>query len=111
MLPAEARLTKRRDFSHVYARGKAKACPAFVLYTLKKRGDVPRIGFSVSKKVGNAVVRNRVKRVFRHATREILSGFCAGYDYVFVIRKNALTLTQKQIVSSMRNMLAKCGNK
>ena len=90
MLAREYRLRQRRDFARVYRRGQSIALPAFVLYRRGNGGTATRIGFSVSKKIGKAVVRNRIKRRFRSAVREELSCFPAGYDYIFVVRKAAL---------------------
>lgn len=92
MLTREYRLRLRRDFNRVYRRGQSIAVPAFVLYRWKNGGGVPRLGFSVSKKIGKAVVRNRIKRRFRAAVREEFSSFDAGYDYIFVVRRAALDM-------------------
>ncbi|MBQ1501087.1 MAG: ribonuclease P protein component [Firmicutes bacterium] len=90
MLPAAYRLTRRCDFSRVYAKGRSAACREFVLYSLKRPGEQVRIGFSSSRKLGHAVVRNRQRRVFRHAAAAVLAEFPRGRDYVFVIRRGAL---------------------
>lgn len=89
MLAKAFRLRQRRDFSRAYQRGRSLVCPAFVLYGRRSGNPTPRVGFSVSKKVGNAVVRNRIKRRFRHAAHQRLDRFRPGWDYVFVVRKAA----------------------
>jgi ribonuclease P protein component len=106
VLPKSCRLQRQADFRRVYRRGLAKSCPAFVLYRLNKRAQGLRIGFSVSKKVGNAVVRNRIKRVFRHAVAENLSHFGLG-DYVFIIRRPALDSDFVALSRQIRKMAAK----
>ena len=105
MLPQEFRLTKRGDFSRVYARGKAIACKDFVMYRCKRRGGAVRIGFSSSKKLGGAVQRNRARRVFRHAAAGILDKFPAGADYVFIIRASGAVKTAPQIQRSILRQL------
>ncbi len=107
MLSASFRLQKRRDFGCVYRKGKAKATSAFVFYRLRRRGGGVRIGFSASKKLGNAVTRNRIKRVFRHIVQEQLENFPLSSDYIFVIRNGALELTFQQLSQQISNMLSK----
>ena len=60
---------KNREFSPVYRRGKRSADPCFVLYFLENGTDGNRLGITVSKKVGNSVVRSRVKRIIKEAYR------------------------------------------
>ena len=107
MLPGSYRLKKRCDFSRVYDKGYAKACAEFVLYRYNRKGSQTRIGFSTSKKLGHAVIRNRVKRVFRHAVVALLDKFPPGYDYIFVIRKPALGRSVEEIKTLIVNLLRK----
>lgn len=65
MVQREYRLRENRDFRRVFQRGKSAATARLVLYWLENREGHYRAGISVSKKVGNAVVRNRVKRRLR----------------------------------------------
>ena len=74
-----------KDFKYVYGRGKNYVFPALVVYIRKNRLSYCRIGVTVSKKVGNAVKRNRAKRVIMAAfyeTKHLIN----GYDIVFVAR-------------------------
>ena len=103
MLAREYRLRQHRDFTRVYRRGHSIAVPAFVLYRRGNGGTGTRIGFSVSKKIGKAVVRNRIKRRFRAAVREELAAFDPGYDYIFVVRRAALELDY----TALRSVIAK----
>jgi ribonuclease P protein component len=94
------RLKRRTDF-RAAALGARAPAKAFVLQA-RKRGDVgegqtlplaPRLGFTVSRQVGNAVERNRVKRRLREAVRLSADDkFCAGHDYVLIGRRAALAL-------------------
>jgi len=110
MLNKKYRLKRQRDFLRLYKRGRSVAYPAFVLYCRErdsrtKHEFVPRVGFSVSKKVGNAVTRNRIKRRFRHAVREEMAHFIAGQDYVFIVRNAALRHNYASLRSQMHRAL------
>ncbi len=81
------RLKKNYDFKRVFLKGVSVANRFYVLYFIKK--DLrrkTRIGFSVSKKVGNAYVRNRVKRIAREVIRKRVNEFEYGYDFVIIAR-------------------------
>lgn len=87
-------LKQRRDFLAA-ARAKKQVTPGFILQARNRLADDPadtaiRVGFTASKKVGNAVARNRAKRRLRALAREILpkSGH-PGWDYVLIARKEA----------------------
>lgn len=108
MLPKAYRLKEKRDFNQAYRRGHAVASAAFVLHCRRKRpGSQPRVGFSVSKKIGNAVTRNRVRRRFRHAAAALLSELPPGCDYVFVVRSPALGLSFAGLKAAMRKAVEK----
>lgn len=79
-------LKKRSDFQIVYKKGKSFANRHLVMYKLKNDTDRNRLGISVSKKVGNSVVRHRVTRLIREAYRLNEDKFEQGYDFVIVAR-------------------------
>jgi ribonuclease P protein component len=84
-------MRQRADFLAA-ARGVKVATPPFVVQALKRReGGPPRVGFTVSKKVGNAVERNRVRRRLRELVRLRGEGMLPGFDYVFIGRGAALS--------------------
>lgn len=102
------RLRQRADFLAA-ATGIKVPAPAFVLQARKRQDQGPiRIGFTISKKVGNAVERNRVRRRLREAVR--LSGggrFQPGHDYVLVGRRPALELPFDRIRQDLEQAVAR----
>lgn len=89
MLPSASRLKRRSDFGRVYGKGRSYATDLIVVYVLPNRGDTTRIGFSVSKKLGKSVARNRVKRLLREAARALLPDLAPGFDIVVIARQKA----------------------
>ncbi len=82
-------LKKNDDFRMVYRKGRSKADRNLVLYTYKNGLDKNRLGISVSKKVGNSVVRHHLARLIREAYRLHEEDFHIGWDLVVVVRQSA----------------------
>lgn len=80
-------LRKNDDFQRVYKGRKSKADAFLVVYVLDNLSDTNRLGISVSKKVGNSVVRHRLTRIVREAFRINAHTLKKGYDVVAVIRE------------------------
>jgi len=82
------RLSRSRDFDAVYGRGRSVSTRFLTLYWFQREGTVgaPRLGFAVPKAVGNAAVRNRIKRQLREIMRQRLEGVPASNDYVLIVR-------------------------
>jgi ribonuclease P protein component len=80
------RLRNRSDFRYVYRRGKSIASPYMVLIYVRNGNNTIKIGFSVSKKIGKSVTRNRVKRLLRENFRLILDQIKTGYNIVVIAR-------------------------
>ena len=98
------RLGQNRQFNYVYRRGKKASCRELSL--LYVRNKEKRIGFSVSKKVGVAVVRNRTKRRLRESIRPLLPQLKSGL-YVFVARPAAAELSFQELQSRVKYLLRK----
>ena len=79
-------LKQNVDFHRIYSRGKSKADSVLVTYALKTRGNEQHIGITTSKKLGNAVERNRCRRVIRAAYSSMQSECSGGWNIVFVAR-------------------------
>ena len=79
-------LKKNRDFQNVYNRGKSYADKYLVMYILENGTDINRYGISVSKKVGNSIVRHRLTRIIRESDRLKCERVKNGYDIVIIAR-------------------------
>ena len=105
-------LKENTDFNRVYYRGKSSAKPQLVVYSLKNRLGVCRIGITTSKKIGNAVERNRSRRIIRAAFQSVIKEFDfegKGYDFVFVARTKTKYLKAHQVEKAMTELLEKVG--
>jgi ribonuclease P protein component len=84
------RLSRSRDFDAVYRQGRSVATRYLVLYAFQRpdehEGDEPRLGLAVSRQVGDAVERNRLKRVLRAAFDQLEADVRPGRDYVLIAR-------------------------
>lgn len=103
------KLNKNKDFARVYARGKSYVHPHLVLYVTNNRTGHTRIGLTASKKVGNAVMRNRARRVLRAALAEHLPCDFGGYDVVLVARTVTPRLKSTQVSKSLARLLQRAG--
>jgi ribonuclease P protein component len=110
--PARRRLSRSAEFERVYRQGRSKANRFLVLYVFPRAEDDPgddegpRLGLSVSRRVGGAVERTRVKRVLREAFWQEAERLPAGSDYVVVARPDAGPLAEREGMPGVRTALA-----
>lgn len=104
------RLAKREDFNKVYRYGKSVANHQFVLYYMP-RADIDRfrLGVSVSKKIGNAVVRNRLRRMVKEIVRLNADGIKPHTDLILIARKPTAELSYKEMEKSVLHVMGKAG--
>jgi ribonuclease P protein component len=96
------RLTKRQYFDKVYRGGKSVANHQFVLYShARPHMSTFRLGISVSKKLGNAVVRNRIRRMVKEIVRLNAQRIPAGYDLILIARKPVVGLAYADMEKSI----------
>ncbi len=101
-------LNSNTDFRRTYGRGKAYTNPALVTYVLKNRAGICRIGITSSKKIGNAVERNRARRVIREAFLSLPEAN-GNFDIVFVARRKTVHKKSTEISAIMRKHLISAG--
>jgi len=83
--PKKKRLVNNRQFKAVLACGRRLSNGLLTLYVAENDCGYPRLGISVSKSCGNAVIRNRLKRLLREAFRQSQDRIPAGFDYLLMI--------------------------
>lgn len=97
-------LKKNHQFRLVYNRGRSIANKYLVMYVLKNNTEANRLGISVSKKIGNSVVRSRVTRLIREAYRLSESNVKAGYDIVVIARAAMKGTTYRETHRSLNHL-------
>lgn len=101
----ELRVKKNKEFQEAFQKGYSFANRQFVVYSLKKADQVDfRIGLSVSKKIGNAVTRNQIKRYIRQAVFELSDLIVPGNDYVIIARKPVAEMDFFEIKKSLTHV-------
>ena len=98
-------LTKRAQYTLVYRQGKVWARSLVVVKAMPNGLSLSRYGFSVTKKVGKAVQRNRVKRLLREIMR--LQSIKPGWDIVFIARPVAVNANYRQLERALTELLAR----
>src|SRR2546423_5823603 len=106
MAAKSGRLSRSADFERVYRRGRSQGNRHLVLYAFPRgEGDGPRLGVSVSRKVGGAVERNRVKRLLREAFRARAESLPPDHDFVVVARPDARELAERDGLAGVERAL------
>lgn len=107
MLSSENRLRKRKEFGYIYKKGKVVHSPYLnIIYVDNNRKNF-KMGFSISKKIGKAVVRNKTKRRLSAIIRENLNLIKNEYNYVVVAKPDIDKLTYAQLKENFEKALKK----
>lgn len=102
-------LRRNQEFRRVYAKGRYSSTDSLVTYVLKNRLNSLRLGITTSKKIGNAVQRNRARRIIRAAYAGFQNKLSKGLDIVFVARKRAVEIKSQDVAKDMGYELGKLG--
>jgi len=104
----EISLKKRAAFAYVYRKGEKFSVEDLILYRAKSKEGL-KIGFSVSKKVGNAVTRNRTKRLLREAILPLESSISTSYLYVIVALPSIVGKSLIEVSGEVKDLFSKSG--
>ena len=108
MLSKINRLKKKKEFNYIYKRGEVAHSASFTMHFVRAYRKFPQIGISVSKQVGNSVVRSRVKRIFSEACRLNIEKF-AVKNYVFTPKPASAEKKMQDIEKEILLVLKKQG--
>ena len=102
-------MKRNKNFRYVYRKGKSLPSKMLVMIYNKSKTGMVKVGFSVSKRIGNSVTRNRIKRRLREAFRPFIPGIKPGYDIIFIAREAVKDAEFGHISATMESMLTKSG--
>ena len=109
MLANENRLKKRKEFGYIYKNGESQYSKHMVvMHTVNKFKKI-RVGFSISKKVGKAFLRNKLKRQMRAIVRENIALLPPAKNYVVIAKPSIVELSYDQIQKELLNIFDKIG--
>lgn len=106
MLKKDNRLKKKKEFNYIYKKGAIAHSLSFTLHYVRAFKPYPQIGISVSKQVGNSVIRSRVKRIISEACRLNIEKF-AVKNYVITAKESIKDKTSKDIEIELLKVLKK----
>lgn len=102
-------LKENKDFRRIYYRGKSRASSCLVTYVMKNRLNETRVGITSGKKIGNAVKRNRARRLIRAAFSFYEFSLSGNYDIVFVARTRTSQVKMQEVREQMEQQLRMLG--
>ena len=101
----EMRIKNKIEFSEIISIGKKNSNMYFTIYNKERKMDFPRFGVTLSKNFGNAVHRNKYKRILREIIRNNQKKFQNGFDYIIIMKKSCEGLDYKIIEKNLLNLI------
>lgn len=105
----QMRLRRPEEFRRVRSEGRSWAHPLFIVWRAPNMLDYSRVGIAASRRVGNAVGRNRARRLLREAVRQLYTRISAGWDIVLVARSGLLDAGEVQVSAALRSVMERAG--
>lgn len=105
-LPKEIILRDKQEFNKVYNKGRSYVNNSLVIHVLHSNKS-SKVGFAVGKKIGNAVIRNRIKRLMRESYRLCQHDICQNVSIILVGRKTLIDADCDTVIKSFRNICSK----
>ena len=102
---AKQNLKNKKEFGLVFSAGKKKVGKYIIVYMMPKKQGKNRLGVIVKKNIGNAVQRNRIKRVLREVWRNKGEQFISGHDVVILAKRRIIEVSFQDIESELENLI------
>ena len=101
------RIKKKQEFDDFIKKTKYKKNAFFVIHSNKKREEASRFGIAVGTKIGNAVIRNKLKRRVREIINETKNLFQKDQDYIIIVRKQCLDIDYEQMKEKLTELISR----
>lgn len=98
---------EHKDFDDIIETGRYKKNKYFVIYNKESNFSYPRFGIAVGKKVGNAVIRNKLKRQMRMILTKNKNLFSNNKDYIIIVKRSSLDISFQQMEAEILNLIEK----
>ncbi len=108
-MKTQNRLKKRKHFNYIYKMGQSKNSQFVKLVFIKSKFKPFKVGFSVSKKIGNSVVRNKVKRRMKEIIYSFSSNMSDNFNYIFVAKQGIENLNFEKLKQEIKKLIIKAG--
>lgn len=109
MLSREFRISRSEEYNNIYKKGKKITGKYIIMYIASNNKNINRFGIVASKKVGNAVVRNRAKRLIRACVQNGMENFRTGNDIIVIARYNINQASQEMLDKDLKIGMRKAG--
>lgn len=100
------RIRKNMEFKDIYKHGKNYWNRNLILYVKKNDLNETRVGYTITKKIGNAVVRNKLRRRMKEIYRLNFHNIKEGYDLVFIAKRSLKDISYKELEGSMKHIMS-----